>query len=233
MKQHGFISLIMLLAAILACGPTQSLVQTAVPKTPTGEPTSRPRATFNLAAPTDTELAASADTPTDVPSNTPQPSHTPRPARTATPRVPASPSPAASATRTAKPTRAATAAPSFLTTVVAVKKQVENFGGQIDIAVGSGTLDCQQTVDSYNYVAARATLKNVPDSLAGAYSLYTQGVSLFLSKSADLYTNCNNFLADPNASGSVPALQWTVARTAVNDAGDLLRQAIIAAGGTP
>ena len=241
MKQPGFISLLLLLAALIACGPTQILIQTAVPKTPTRQPTSRPRATLNLAAPTATELPANTelpvDSPTDVPSDTPPPSRTPRPARSATPRVPASPTdspaPAASKTPTAKPTRAATAAPSFLDTAFAVKKQVEVFGGQIDIAVGSGTIDCQQTVDSYDYVAARATLKNVPNSLAGAYSLYTQGVALFLGKSADLYTNCKNYLADPTASGSVPALQWTVARTAVNDAGQLLRQAIIAAGGTP
>ena len=240
MKPRGFVSLLMLLLAVLACSTTQNLLPATATPAPSRlppSPTLRPRPTLNLnlASPTDAappeDTATEPPSDTEAPSDTPEPSQTPRPARSPTPRATATP--AASQKPTAKPTRAATAAPNFLDTAVAVKRQVEVFGGQIDIAVGSGTIDCQQTVDSYNYVAARATLKNVPNSLAGAYSLYTQGVSLFLSKAADLYTNCQNFLANPDAGGEVPALQWTVARTAVNDAGQLLRQAIIAAGGTP
>jgi hypothetical protein len=122
--------------------------------------------------------------------------------------------------------------PDFLATVVAVKKQMENFGGQIDIAMRSGYIDCRTSVDSYDYVSARAT-QTVPDSMAGAYQLYTSGVSIFVNGGRDLYQNCANYLANPDVPGSIPHSQWSVARTAVNDASEKLRQAIIALGGTP
>ena len=252
MTQRWFVPILLLLLALLACGPSgpsQNAIQTAIAQTQVIQATATSGAaqTMTAGAPTPTR-SRSANLPptptptpavTEVPSRTPAPTHTPAPAHTAepgatfTPLALASPSPTKTATSKPKTTAAVKPPLDFLGTVANVKKQVENFGGQIDIAVNSGSIDCQQIVDSYEFVAARSTLNNVPASLAGAYGLYSQGVSLFLTKAADLYQNCKNFLADPNGGGGVPAQQWTVARTAVNDAGDLLRQAIIAAGGTP
>jgi hypothetical protein len=237
MKNRWFVPILLLLAAVMACGPSQNNILPTQSSGVTLTARAQPTPTAAVPSPTRRPLIRSTAVPTD----------TPQPTDTAAAQIDASATPTLlslklptstrSPTPTPTPTRTPTrrpvpAGPTFLETVVAVKQQVENFGGQIDIAVNSGQLDCQQTVNSYEYVAARATLKNVPASLAGAYGLYTQGVSLFLTKGADLYQNCKNFLANPSG-GSVPALQWTVARTAVNDAGQLLRQAIIAAGGTP
>jgi hypothetical protein len=242
MKYHWFVPSLLLLAAVMACGPSQNVIQTAIAQTQVIQATMTSRAaqTVTAAAPTPTATWTDSPQPSDTPepTDTPAPTRTPKPTNTAA----AQSSTRATPTRTPldllgasspSPTRRPVAAgPTFLDTVVGVKKQVDNFGWQIDIAVNSGSLDCQQTVNSYEYVAARSILKNVPASLAGAYSLYTQGVPIFITKAADLYQNCKNFLASPSGAG-VPALQWTVARTAVSDASQLLRQAIIAAGGTP
>jgi hypothetical protein len=248
MKYRWFVPSLLLLTAVMACGPSQNVIQTAIAQTQVIQATMTSRAaqTVTAAAPTPTSTWTDAPPPTDTPppSDTPQPTDTPAPTRTPKPTNTAAAQSSARATPTRTPLallgassptptrRPVAAGPSFLDTVVGVKKQVDNFGWQIDIAVNSGSIDCQQTVNSYEYVAARAILKNVPASLTGAYSLYTQGVSIFIPKAADLYQNCKNFLANPSGA-TIPALQWTVARTAVSDASQLLRQAIIAAGGTP
>jgi hypothetical protein len=240
MKYRLLIPTLLLLAAALACGPSQSLAPTHAAPTQT-QTASAP------ASPTIFHLPTQPPADTASPSATHRPTVTPRVTDTVAPADTASaadtsapdlstPVPTASPTPTKKPTArpgsGGVTAASFLDTVTSVKKQVENFGGQIDIAVHSGTIDCQQTVNSYEFVAARATINGVPASLAGAYGLYTQALGIFIPKAADLYTNCKNYLANPNG-GTIPVLTWTVARTAVNDAGQLLRQAIIAAGGTP
>jgi hypothetical protein len=47
-----------------------------------------------------------------------------------------------------------------------------------------------------------------------------------------MYLNCKNALANPG-QGSIPAFQWGNARAGVDEAVELERQAITAAGGTP
>ena len=239
MKYRLFVPSLLLLAAVLACGPAAAntpspgLVQTAIVQTQAAGATAQ-MATLNasLPSPTWTPLTVRTKPPTSAPAapptDTPAPSDTPHRVATAAPAVTPTPTPSTTPTR-----RPAPAGPSFLDTVVAVRKQVENFGWQIDQAASSGKFDCQPAVTAYEYVAAHATIQNVPASLAGAYGLYTQGVTTFTTKAADLYTNCKNYLANPSGGGSIPPLQWTVARTSVTDADQLLRQAIIAAGGTP
>jgi hypothetical protein len=244
------VAVLFLCLAVLACGPSQTLVKTPAAPSQTQPPAqTRPPATptiTHLNFPTDSPTPGARDTATPKPTDQSTSADTPVPADTAVPTdavlptdtaMPVTDTPAPTATPTKKPTArpgsgGGTTQASFLQTVTAVKGQLENFGGQIDIAVHSGSLDCTQTVNSYEFVASHATIANVPASLAGAYQLYTQGLGIFLPKAADLYTNCKNFLANPSGGG-IPAQQWTVARTAVNDADQLLRQAIIAAGGTP
>ncbi len=236
MKPRALVPVLLMLLAVLACSPSltappQGPAQTALARTQAAV-TSQAAQALTQAAPSPTLLTIKTPSVTD----TPNPTDTSAPTDTVeAPEVAsATASPLPSATPSPTPTRRpVVAGPSFLDTVVAVKKQVDNVGWQIDLATNSGTLDCQEVVNSYEYVAPRTTLNNVPASLAGAYGLYSQGVNLFLTKSADLYTNCKNYLANPSGGGSIPALQWTVTRTAVNDADQLLRQAIIAAGGTP
>lgn len=197
----------------LACAPTEYAVQTAVAKT------EEVRATLD-AAMMRTQTAG-APTRTKTPTATPIPTQTLTPSPTLTPFIIPTDTP-----------RAGPAQPDFVTVVKNTRRQVEIFGGIIDIAAGgSGTIDCHLVVSSYEAVAFAPTL-NVSSSLGGAYQLYRNGVSVFATKARDMYQHCKDFLAGI-AGADLPFQQWGPAREGVNEAGDLLRQAIVAAGGTP
>jgi hypothetical protein len=207
---------------LLACTLSSPAASTAAPTeaASTTEPTRAPlpTATRRIATPTvrrPTQLIK----PSATPSRTPRPSNTPRDTST----------PAATATNT-RP--AATRGPDFLTTVARIKRQMEIFGGIIDVALGgSGAVDCNEVVNTYNTVAGAPKMA-VPNNLAGANQLYRQGVDNFANKSKDMFLNCKNYLANNN-SGDIPYQQWGTARQGVAESVDLLRSAIIAAGGTP
>ncbi len=179
-------------------------------------------------APTDPPTPAPSDTPTPEPTDTPAPTDTSEPTNTSTP-VP-------TATNTFVPvTLAPTAtftspAPDFLAIVTTVKRQVEGFGGMIDGALGQGFINCEDVVNQYLTIAGAPQFD--PGGLAGPYQTYRAAVDLFSARSHDIYQNCADFLADPSG-GSIPFQQWGAARQSVNEAVDLLRQAIVAAGGTP
>ena len=149
------------------------------------------------------------------------------PHASATPRPTTSPEPTATSTRRPGPPP-----PDFLKTVAGIKRQMEIFGGIIDIAFnGSGAIDCNEVITVHDSVTT-APLLNVANSLAGANQLYRQGVDNFTSKTRDMYLNCQSFLAN-NSNGAIPFQQWGPARQGVSESVDLLRQSIIAAGGTP
>ena len=207
---------------LLACTLSNPLAAgTAVPSeagTSTTEPTQRPSPTPTRRSATPTIRVATSFIKASA-TAAPRDTNTPRPTNT----------PAASPTNT-RP--AATRGPDFLTTVARIKRQMEIFGGFIDIAVnGNGSVDCQGIVNTHDTVVGAPKLA-VPNSLAGANALYRQGVDTFTDRTKDMYLNCKNFLANNN-TGNIPFQQWGNARQGVSVSVDLLRQAIIAAGGTP
>ncbi|MCC7358917.1 MAG: hypothetical protein IT317_05540 [Anaerolineales bacterium] len=233
---------------LIACGASPQAVQTAVAQTQqaqtataavvaqtatAGAPTNSPEPT-DTQAPTATATTPPTDTPTptepptDTP--TPKPSHTPEPTDTATPAVTNTKAPpAATFTATTPPTQPG---PDFVTTAKAVKAQVESIGGQIDLALQVGYIDCVQLVNSYFYITSRRELV-VPPNLAGPYATYQSGIDKFTDRVHDINDNCVAFLADPSQAGGIPQQQWGTARLGVNESSEILRQAILDAGGTP
>jgi hypothetical protein len=107
---------------------------------------------------------------------------------------------------------------------------VEGFGGLIDSALRQGAINCEDVVNEYLTIASAPRFDS--GSLAGPYQTYRTAVDLFSAKSRDIYQNCADFLANPSG-GSIPFQQWGAARQSVNEAVDLLRQAIVATGGAP
>ncbi|MBI3242979.1 MAG: hypothetical protein HYZ49_11865 [Chloroflexi bacterium] len=203
-----------------------SACATATPQpTATPPPTQTPAPTLS---PTDTPTPVPSDTPTPEPTHTPVSTDTPKPTDTLAPTathtntfVPVTLAPTATFT---------SAAPDFLTTVSTVKLQVEGFGGMIDGALRNGFINCQDVVNQYLTIAGAPQFE--PGNFGGPYQTYRAAVDLFTNKSHDIYQNCADFLANPGG-GSIPFQQWGAARQSVNEAVDLLRQAIVAAGGTP
>ena len=161
-------------------------------------------------------------TSTPVPTDTSQLTATFTPTATFTNTfVPVTPAPIATFTSPAS---------DFLTTVSTVKRQMEGFGGLIDSALRQGAINCEDVVNQYLTIASAPQFD--PGGLAGPYQTYRAAVDLFSANSHDIYQNCADFLADPS-SGSIPFQQWGAARQSVNEAVDLLRQAIVATGGVP
>jgi len=112
-----------------------------------------------------------------------------------------------------------------------VRSQVDGIGGQIDLALRIGGFDCQQLVNSYEYVVARHDLTLPPD-VAGPYATYQAGINVFIDKVHDLYNDCVFILGAPYYH-FIPKETWGLARIGVNDSRDLITQAIVEAGGIP
>lgn len=212
-------------AALLAQTQTAGAPSATPVPSDTPEPTATATATTPPSAtPTDTPEPTATDTATPEPSDTPEPTHT----ATAGPTNTKAP-PAATAV---PPSATPQPGPDFVLNAKLVRERVDGIGGQIDLALQVGFIDCVQLVDSYNYVVARRDITVAP-GLAGPYAIYQAGVDKFVERVHDIYNNCVSFLADPTQAGGIPQQQWGPARLGVTEARDLLTQSIVAAGGTP
>lgn len=151
--------------------------------------------------------------------------------------VTATPEPTEAATATSMPTEvptspaasapAATGQSQLLSTMNALRRDIEQFGGMIDGAVNSGVISCQDVVDLYDKIAAYPTL-NVTgsgDVVQNAHSSYRQAVSIFTNGAQGMTQNCRDFLVNPTP-GTIPFQQWGAARQQVNTALEILNPAI-------
>jgi serine protease Do len=108
-----------------------------------------------------------------------------------------------------------------------VKTDLERAGGQIDQAVGSGTINCTDVVNTYDRIVRAPTFNTSGSSatVRNAYDSYRAAVGIFSNGAKDMAQNCRDFLANP-AGGSIPFQQWGNARQSVNNALDRLNPAI-------
>ena len=109
-----------------------------------------------------------------------------------------------------------------------------SFGGMIDTAIGSGFIDCNEVVNTYDAVANAPTFDVSGENqlIQGGYGAYRQAVEVFASGAWDMAQNCRDFLANPSGGG-IPFQQWGAARQNVNNATDILSPALdaVEAGG--
>jgi hypothetical protein len=145
--------------------------------------------------------------PTQEPTETPVPTNTPVSQATAVP--------------------AATGESQMLSTMVALRTDIEQFGGMIDTAVNSGVISCYDVVFLFDKIAAYPTLDVAGSSalIQNAHTNYRQSISIFTNGAKDMTQNCRDFLANPE-SGGIPFQQWGAARQQVNTALDALNPAI-------
>ena len=237
----------LLLLALAACGNSPEAIQTAAAQTQvvntaaavaqaqtataaaptsTASPRATPSATASpLPTSTPTETATPTDSPTPEPSATPTETSEP----TATPTNTRPPVTLAPPTATVPPTQPA---PDFVTTVRAVREQVKNIGWQIDLAVDSGVLDCQQVIDGYMYFWDRRDL-TAPGGMEPAQATYQAAFALFHDRVWNLWAICNTNLTMPYFAQPIGPMHWAVARMGIDEVVPLLDQAIREAGGTP
>ena len=109
-------------------------------------------------------------------------------------------------------------------------QQLLEFGSLIDEAVRSGVLRCQSTVDLYDAIIADAPTYDMSgyDAVTQrAYDHYRQTVDVFENGAWDMVHACHDYLnSEPDEKGFIPFQQWGLARQRVNDAGELVNQAI-------
>ncbi len=140
----------------------------------------------------------------------------PTKAATALPRATSGPAP------TAKPQTLP-----LVDVIARTRKAVESLGGAMDRLYGGGGYEaCAPFMADYNTVVGAPTfdVSTQSDKVQGAYAAYRQAVAIIQNKVDAIANVCRK-------GGGVPGrLSFDVARTAVNDAGNLLIGALAALG---
>jgi len=184
-----------------------------------------------------TPIATPDATYTPYPTFTPYPTYTPYPTSTPEPTPTSTPTPTQTPTETPTPTLTPTLTPTAVPTpnIIAAllqamrntRRQIEEYGGLIDIATETRLIPCQQTVDLYDAIV-NAPVFSVPakdEVTQYAYNCYRQAIDIFAGGARDMTENCRAWLADPQP-GVIPFQQWGLARQKVNDALSILIPAV-------
>ena len=102
-----------------------------------------------------------------------------------------------------------------------------SFGGMIDTALGSGFIDCNDVVNTYDAVANAPAFDVAGTSqlIQFGYGAYREAIQVFSTGAWDMAQNCRDFLANPSGGG-IPFQQWGAARQNVNNATDILSPAL-------
>lgn len=108
-----------------------------------------------------------------------------------------------------------------------VRRQLESFGGLIDVALRQGYIDCQVEVNSYDAIVGAPTynVSGSSESVRWAHDRYRAAIGVFSAGAADMTQNCRNYLINPQP-GSIGFQQWGPARQQVNAALETLAPAI-------
>jgi hypothetical protein len=128
---------------------------------------------------------------------------------------------------TKPPVTVAPSTPPLADTIQATLKHVQSLGGAQDRLYGGGGSEaCAPLLyDYYSLVEAPTyDVSQQPSNVQNAYGLYRQAVSLVVDKFGVFRSICEG------GGGTIGALDFNVARTTVNRAGDLLNQALQALG---
>jgi hypothetical protein len=101
---------------------------------------------------------------------------------------------------------------------------MDEFGGLLDEAVGTGVLRCTPTVELYDAIVGAPAFDVTGSSevIQWAYGRYREAIGIFSDQSRGLAEQCRN----PDSKDIIEAVGWTRARKSVNDALTLLIPAI-------
>lgn len=160
---------------------------------------------------------------------------TPKPTPEPTAEAAATPAPADTqvAAPAAAPAPATDLADTLLETAYTVRGEMQSFGGQVDAGLNGSAFYCDEAVYRYDFIGAAPTydVSGSSPEVQTAYGQYRAGIDLFASGTWDLTNNCREFLDNPDGGGSIPWIQWSVARQNLDKAVGLVSQAIVNLGG--
>jgi hypothetical protein len=140
--------------------------------------------------------------------------------------APTSTTVAAQPTSPPPPPPSGTTKQELLTQMRQTQSDMQRMGGMIDNAVATGFINCNDVVSTYDSVAADPTFNvaNSTPAVQTAHDRYRQSISIFLQGTREITDNCRGIIG--GSGGSIPFQQWGPARTAVNNALDILNPAI-------
>jgi len=150
--------------------------------------------------------------------------------------VTATPTPTLEATSTPTPTStpsqpppvvqpATTSKASLLTAMRTTREDIGTYGYLIDEALDRGYIQCDEVVDTYNRVVNAPVFSNLPSDLQPAHGSYRAAIDIIRNEGVDLAGLCQD-LINGTRDQPISSFIWTRARTAVNDALDVLEPAI-------
>ncbi len=121
----------------------------------------------------------------------------------------------------------------LLASMLQTRINIDAYGGMIDGALRSGSVDCQDIVNTYDAIKNAPTydVTNASDLVKNAYPAYRSAIDVFTNASRDMSENCRSWLADPSQGGGIDAQQWGLARSEVGTAVGILQPAILSLGG--
>lgn len=96
----------------------------------------------------------------------------------------------------------------------------------IDIAVRTRSVSCSEVVARYDAAVAlpAVDVTGAPSEVVAANDKVGQAMAIFSDGARDMTQNCRDYLANP-VPGTIPFLQWGLARMRVNDAVAALNEA--------
>ena len=108
------------------------------------------------------------------------------------------------------------------------RQWVESMGNTINVAMGSGYLNCQDWVNMVISidVTSQMDVSGHSELVQGAYQVYRQGIMIFLDGAAPMTENCTKFLTGQETKGGIGFQQWGTARIKVDEALSYIDSAI-------
>lgn len=157
---------------------------------------------------------------TPIPSPTPEPSPTP----TTAPQQAAAPAATA---------QTASVEDRFISEMEKVKREMTAYIQMIDGAFFNGFISCQEVVERHDRIkfSEQFDVSNESATVQGSYAVYRSAVDTFVNGTRDMTENCRSFLANPGAGGTIPQIQWGLARTTAEESVAIIIPAIQAVGG--
>jgi hypothetical protein len=157
---------------------------------------------------------------TATPEPTPEP--TPKPATAAQP---------ADTQPTAEPVQdIGTTLLAYMTTT---RDYMHSFGGQIDAGLRGDPFNCFDSVYAYDAIVQAPTLdvSTAPPEVQTAYGHYRSSIDIFGSGAYDMAQNCRELVNGTKESAMIGYQQWSIARSQVNQAIDMITPGIQMLGG--
>ncbi len=224
----GLLPIIVLLTGCQTTTPAATLEPT-----PTLLPTSTPYPTYTpypTSTPAPTYTPFPTWTPPPTATFTPEPTETPTPTATSAPTATPSPKPTVIPATKVPPTPAGKSVAEIVEIMRAARQQVEALRNMINVAMGSGYINCQDWVNTIVSIDATSHIdvSGHTEHVRGAYDVYRQGIALLIDGAAPMTENCTKFIMGQETKGDIGFQQWGTAWARAGDALPYIDSAIAA-----